>query len=311
MANLLSEVTQAKYIKLGDKGKWEEHCFSDGTLRLGYNEVPASFNPNTDRNIITDLYLKLGIQKSAASNHARQVIDFYNAGPETIWITFSQGRLWWAQTHKEVEYLGKDNDTGSRLKKTINGWHSSSAGNIPLMMRDLSGKLTRSANYRQTICSINKNAFAYLMNKIQDRDISEVRETKLAREHIYELTQNLIQLLTWQDFELFVDILFSASGWRRITKLGGTQKITDIELISPLTNEIAFIQVKSQTTQKELNYYAKEFQRMPADRFFYIYHSAENNLEICDRKIRLMGPRELAEGAFRSGLIDWLVEKVG
>jgi hypothetical protein len=32
--------TEAKYVKLGEKGGWERLCIEDGTLRLDYRHVP-------------------------------------------------------------------------------------------------------------------------------------------------------------------------------------------------------------------------------------------------------------------------------
>ena len=49
------------------------------------------------------------------------------------------------------------------------------------------------------------------------------------------------------DFEIFVDLLFRSDGWSRIGTLGKTTKDIDIELISPITNERAIVQVKSQS----------------------------------------------------------------
>ena len=55
-----------------------------------------------------------------ASSHAKQVLDFYRAGPETLWITFSESHLWWAEANGPVEFLGGSQDEmderGSRLR---------------------------------------------------------------------------------------------------------------------------------------------------------------------------------------------------
>lgn len=229
-----SKIKQAKYIKLGRQGKWEDLCFKDGTLRLGYYEIPKNFDDALDKKVASQIYKDLGKAEIAASSHARQVMDFYTAGPETLWITFSGGRMWWCQAAQKVEFLGNDRieyPDGSRLKRAIRGWSCETKSGKPLLINELSGKLTRSASYRQTICDIKKEAFEYLLDKLQDRDLPAVKETKETKSRMLKAIEKLILLLTPQDFELFVDLLFTSSGWRRISGLGGVQKTIDIELI--------------------------------------------------------------------------------
>lgn len=54
-----------------------------------------------------------------------------------------------------------------------------------------------------------------------------------------------MRLLTLQDFELLVALVFANSGWRRAGQVGNTQKTVDIELMLPTTGERAFLQIKS------------------------------------------------------------------
>ena len=65
----------------------------------------------------------------------------------------------------------------------------------------------------------------------------------------------LMRLLTWQDFELLVDLVFTNSGWRRVGPVGKTQKTVDIELMLPTTGERAFVQVKSSAGKRDLDEY--------------------------------------------------------
>ena len=150
----LSKIKQAYYIKLGRKGCWEKMCLKDGTLRLGYYGVPHKAGIKRDKDAICDLYLSKGKTKGAASDQARQVIDFYAAGPETLWITFTDGHLWWSQAKEDVEFLGSDRvkfPDGSRLRRTLNGWSCKSLSGKNLSTNELSGKLTRSAAYKDNL----------------------------------------------------------------------------------------------------------------------------------------------------------------
>lgn len=307
----LSVIKKAKYIKLGKGGGWDALCLQDGTIRLGYYRVPHDICVSNDVDAIKRVCE--GANKQTTSNHARQVLDFYNAGPETLWITFANGVLYWAQAHNKVEYLG-DNDkeypNGSRLKHTLHGWSKCSlSGNI-LRLSELSGKLTRSASYRQTICEIKGDAFEYLLRKLSDQNIPAVSRI---RSNIADLTNNveqLIQLLTWQDFELFIDLMLSSSGWQRVSLVGGVEKSTDIEYVLPITNERVFVQVKSRTDQAEFDEYVRKFEAMTADKFFYIYHSSPSQIKTENCNIKLLGVKELAEVCFKEGFVDWLCSKV-
>ena len=310
----LENITQARYIKLGRGGKWEQLCLSEGTLRLNYYEVPYELGLQGDKKALCNLFSDLGFTPSKASDHARQVIDFYHCEAETLWVTFSGGYLWWARCESPVEYNGKGTDQevpgGSHIRKTVDGWHNTSLSGTKLGMSDLSGRLTRVAAYRQTICAIKDQASDYLLRKLHDQDLPEITDVKQSRTGMLKSTKKLIKLLTWQDFELFVELIFSQSGWRRISSIGGKQKTLDLELILPTTGERAIIQVKSKTDQTQLNDYIERFKGMNADKYFYIYHSAKGNLDAGDSDVFLIDANHLTELSFKAGLIDWLIEKV-
>lgn len=122
----------AKYIKLGEKGAWERLCIDDGTLRLKYQDVPHDIAVTGDFDGLRAYFLARGDAPRAAADHARQVQEFYQAGPETVWITFSAGYLWWAVAIGAVEYLGGSAEEierrGSRLRRTVDGWHNATQG---------------------------------------------------------------------------------------------------------------------------------------------------------------------------------------
>ena len=255
-AEILINATAAKYVKLGKKGAWEDLCLNEGTLRLGYYEVPHEWAASGDKESIRGLYLKNGASQSAATNHARQVLDFYRADADTIWVTFSRGFLWWCQAKPDVEFIGQDKNIhleGSRLRRCISRWSNKSVTGQELHLSDLSGRLTRCAGYQGTLCEIRGTALEYLLRKINGQDLPAVVEAKAARAALEDKTKELIRLLTWQDFELFVDILFSKSGWIRVSQAGKTMKDIDFELVLPITGERALVQIKSSTAQAELD----------------------------------------------------------
>src|SRR5690606_13101108 len=113
----------------------------------------------------------------------------------------------------------------------------------------ISGNLLKVQAFRGTVCEIRD--FEYLKRKINGKTLPQVEEAAQTQSVMVAKISALIKLLSWQDFELLVDLVFASSGWRRIGHLGKTQKTVDIELILPTTGERAFIQVKSSTDRNE------------------------------------------------------------
>lgn len=308
----LSKIKQAFYIKLGEGGRWERLCFQDGTIRVGFYEVPAALVQSRNTEAIRQIYLDQGAGTGTATRYAGELQKFYAAGPETLWITFSGGKLYWAIATGTPEYLGADKvdfPQGSALRRTVSGWQSATLSGAPLHTKDLSGCLTKVAGYRGTICTLETWEFDYLVRRLQDQEPKEVTQAKEARRQILGTCEALIKLLR-ADFELLVDLVFTQSGWRRIGSLGGTQKTADIELIQPMTGERAIVQVKSTTSAKEFAEYEEAFAGMAANRYFYVWHTCKGKLTPTLPNLTMIGPETLAEHVLNAGLFDWLVQKI-
>ncbi len=300
----------AKFIKLGTKGSWEDRCLSDGTARLAFYEASHEDALRGDRTSLEASFLETGRSPRTATDFARQVLEFYHAEPDTIWITFSRGRLWWCQLDGPVEFLGSDPvvcPNGSRLRRSVNGWSDTSIAGKPLLISELNGNLTAVSQFRGTICDVI--AADYLLRKIHDQQVPEVIEAEGARAACLRSIQTLVALLPWHDFEILVDLVFSRSGWRRKGALGGTQKTVDLELELPVTGENAFVQVKSRTDQNELDRYIANFQYRYEERLFFVYHSATRPLQTSDIGVSVIGPEKLSEMIFEAGLFDWLLSR--
>ncbi len=107
--------------------------------------------------------------------------------------------------------------------------------------------------FQGTICEIK--AFEYLKRKLNGQLLPEVDDASQAENQMVQKIVPLMRLLTWQDFELLVDLVFANSGWRRLGQVGKTQKTVDIELMLPTTGERAFVQIKSSAGQRDLTEY--------------------------------------------------------
>ena len=307
--------TRARYIKLGRGGEWWSLCKADSTLRLGYYEAPHEAALAGDREAIRAIWLK-DSKAGAASDHARQVLDFYDTDPGTIWITLADDYLWWCQAEPTVEFIGYDRTAhlhGSRLRRAKGGWSNRSIQGNLLRIRELNGELTKVGAYRSTICDVDGKAFDYLLRKINDDPIPAIIAAQEARADLLRAVVGLLELLHWKDFELLVDLIFSQSGWRRMSVVGDGLKTTDINLELPSTGERAMVQVKSRTNQKQLDEYIAAFTQWEIDRLFYVYHSLGSAiaLDSDNPRVTLIGPEKLAGMVLRAGLTDWLMQKVG
>src|SRR3546814_16957822 len=116
----------------------------------------------------------------------------------------------------------------------------------------------------------------------------------------------MVRDLDWRDFEVRVDLILTRAGWRRISALGEGEVDIDLMLDHPTTGETAWVQVKTGTSQAELEDY---LQRFIADgsctRFFYICHSSKSTLSLPDTQPQhhLWQVHEVACRATEAGLL--------
>jgi hypothetical protein len=71
------------------------------------------------------------------------------------------------------------------------------------------------------------------------------------------------------------------------------------------------VQIKSKTTQAELNDYLGRFRREgSSDRFFFVCHSAAGALSLpAEPSLRLWTAERVASAAIDAGLFNWLMER--
>ncbi len=311
---MLEKVTAktGRYIKLGSGGRWENLCLKDGTLRLGYYEIPHEAALKGDLQAIKSHYPDS--KAGAASNHARQILNFYDVSDDVIWFTFANGFLWWCKAEPVIEYLGNDKQKfpdGSRLRRTKGQWYNTNINGTPLRMTELNGEFVKIAGFQGTICDTKPHLLNYILNKINNENSSEMETAQQAVSHLLASLQPIIKSLHWKDFETLVDLIFSRSGWQRVSIVGETMKTADIELVMPVTGERAMVQVKSQTNQVELEEYIDAFDSWEIPRLFYVYHTSKHpiSLKSPDSRITLVGPEQIASFVLDAGLVEWLLKK--
>ncbi len=296
------------YIKLGRSGSWEKECLEKGIVRFGYKETPFDAAISGDWETVENFWLEARKDKGTVARDVNQIRNFFEAGDDTLWITFYGGFLWWCFAKPGVR---KHPDGKGSYRETVNGWHNTNIRGRKLTTDKISGNLLKVQAFQGTICDVK--AFDYLVRKLNGQLLRQVEEAEQAEKKMVEKIIPLMRLLTWRDFELLVDLVFANSGWRRVGQVGKTQKTVDLELLLPTTGERAFVQIKSSTTKKELADYLNRYKDSDAyDRMFFVWHSGNAGTlkEDAGNTVVLIGPERLAEMVFDAGLTSWLREKV-
>lgn len=300
--------SRALYIKLGRSGKWEKECREKGIMRFGYRETPFDAANSGDWKTVHKFWSKKRGDKGTATRDVNQIRNFFEAGTDTLWVTFFDGFLWWCFLKPGVR---KHPDQEGSYRETIDGWHNTDIKGRKLTDDKISGNLLKVQAFRGTICDVK--AFDYLVRKVNATLLPQVAEAEEAQKQMVDKIIPLMRLLTWRDFELLVDLVFVNSGWRRVKEVGKGQKTVDLELLSPATRERAFVQIKSSTTKKTLTDYVNRLKDSGYHRMFFVWHSGDPgtlNEEDDANKVVLIGPQDLARMVFDAGLTSWLREKV-
>jgi hypothetical protein len=299
-----------RYIKFGRGGGWAEASLERGELHFGHSKISHEMALAGDREAIKQARIEQGRDARAAAEDAREIVDFYRLGSDCLWITFAKDYLWWTFADPKVVWLGPGKGHGERLRKSIGGWRNADINGKPLKTNTLNTKLTKVANYRRTICAVD--AQEYLLRRINGLEEPLVAKSAQAREALLAAISEAIASLHWADFETLVDVIFARSGWHRASALGGSQKLVDIVLEQPTTNERAAVQVKSSASQKTLDRYIELIDEEGTfSRSFFICHSPKGQLESpSDRNdVHVWCGSEIATTALRLGLADWIIEK--
>ena len=205
--------------------------------------------------------------------------------------------------------MGEGEGHGTRMRRTIGGWRNADLKGEPLRTDRLSTRLTLVAAYRKTICRISDSA--YLLRRLKGEEEPVITRAQATRSEMIATAEEMIRGLHWADFETLVDLIFSRSGWQRISRTGGTQKDIDLVIQCLATGERAFVQVKSRASATVLANYVERFERAGEyDRLFFVCHSETDRLGSNGRDhLHVWTGGRLAELSVRAGLFDWLMEK--
>ena len=175
-------------------------------------------------------------------------------------------------------------------------------------MNDLTTRLTQVANYRGTICTVK--AAEYLLRKIDAEDEPLVERATGAPSAMLTSAKEMMAELHWADFEILVDLIFSRGGWQRTSVLGGT--MADIEFLIEKRTIGETASVKSRASQATLDAHMAYFASSGLSRTFFVCHSPDGALSADGAAgVHLWTGDYLADVAVKSGLFEWLMDRVG
>lgn len=297
-----------RYIKLGEGGLWEAECVKHGIVRFGFGSShPDRFEQcaRRDWSALREGFLAEGKTASTATRFTNEIRTFFEDRGDTLWITFFGERLGWG--FLDAAPAKPSEDGGGVWRAVSGGWKHTDVNGDVLTKERLAGSLTKLAAYRGTSCRVD--VADYVVRRINGEKLPDVEKAIHALADIHAAVVGLLRLLEPRDFELLVDLVFTASGWRRLGVVGRTQKTLDLDLILPSTGERAFVQVKSRATSQELaEYLAAMDQAGPFDRMFFVYHTGAISTD--DGRAIVIGPDRLSEMVVEAGLTSWLIRKV-
>ena len=220
--------------------------------------------------------------------------------------------MWWAFAKPEVTWLGgSPNEHGQRIRHTIDGWHNTDVNGVPLRINTLSTKLTQVGSYRGTICRVAPKD--YLLRRVNGVIEPLVKKSTKARAQMLDVVTEAIASLHWKDFETLIDVIFARSGWHRASAIGGNQATVDLVIEQATTGERAAVQVKSKAGQARLDTFVSRADEVGSyDRLFFACHTLAGNVVAPASRddVHIWTGRELAATALRTGLADWIMEKI-
>jgi hypothetical protein len=293
------------YIKLGEGGKWEKQCTESGIIRFGYTETSEKALCG-DWDGVRDYGSARRKNQGAATRDLEQIKDFFEAGEDTIWITFYDRFLWWCRAKPGPKLHPGGEGT---YREVIDGWSKTDVAGSPLSFEKLSGKLLKTQAYRGTVCRVPESA--YLIRKINCEVSEQLAQAIAAEEHLAVKILPLIEHLHPKDFELLVDLIFSTSGWRRLDPTGETLKLVDIVLELPTTNEKAYVQVKSVAKLEDIHKHVQYLKNSGGfSRLFFVFHSGSvDPSEDYGDNVHFIGGKKLAQMVVNAGLTSWVINK--
>lgn len=303
-----------RYIKLGGGGRWEAAALDGGRLEWGNSGDPHDLALEGDWAAVRQHYVARGASAAVATGYTNEARIFYEASPNTLWISFARGRMLWGFAEPAVIWTGGDElSHATRHRKILGGWSDRDINGQLLNLERLSTRLTCLAAYRRTSCALNDEQRQLCLRYINATIDEDQRTVAVARQNLEQALLALIQRLSWADFEELVDHILHRSGWTRISTLGGLQKDVDLVVEQPLTGERMAVQVKSTADAALVRHCAQRLSARPVgERLMLVCHSPQGAIDGGGgegRPLELLMGGDIARKAIQAGLLDWVVQR--
>jgi len=302
------KIPKAYYIKLGEKGQWEESSISNGLMRFGWKIIPLDDIVAKNWTAIETRLRAEFSNQGAATRDLKALRIICESIPSDVWVTFFSSRLWWCRLTSDP----MEEDSISKYRKVDGSWSDKDINGRPLLTSQIPGKLSQLQGFRGTVCHVKEvEALERLINGIPSLAYLGIQE---ARANLVSKVKEAIATLHWKDFETLVDLVFRQAGWRRISMLGETMKYADLELREPITEDLYQVQIKSRADLNDLQEYVSKFSKGRFRRLYFVVHSPSSSLlkhaPSSKTNVELILPERLAEMIVDLGLMKWVMDKI-
>lgn len=317
-----SSYSQARYLKLGaGNSATDRRCIDESQAYIGFGTDDSELFELASKGLWEEFWKSQYERDTAGSERARkqratsatnQVRAFFQAGEETLWITFFGGYMYYAHFSSESKPVISKELKG--CTRAVEGkWIHKDGIGRPLKVENLSGYLTKVRGYQGTSCSLSGDQYTYLLTRLSGRVPSYIEKINQAQDSLVDGVRSAIKTLQPKDFELLVEIIFSRF-LRRIGKAGGNEKFIDITYEDPMTpDQTIAVQVKSEASRDIIDKYCQGFEFDRYKSVYIVFHTPDS-VDLDDLleerpTLRIVDGSSLARLVVDSGLVDWLKEK--
>ena len=305
-----------RFIKLGRKSMWWPLARDTNTLRLGFRQFDFALCKAGKWDDAKNAFTAIGARTRTGdiTRAVNQVRDFFELPESVLWCTIEDGDVWWCFAEAEVINLYSGDDEaerkdGARMRRVIDRWRNINVKGDRLRLDSMTTKITKVASFQETICK--PSGAADLLRRIRGIQSDHHVRAAGARDEMVSAIGDLLDQLHQNDFELLIELIFSSSGWKRISAVGGTQKTLDMAMVLPTTGEHCFVQVKSQTKPSTFRKLVNALDNSQGySRMFFAYHTPAKAFDndAVDR-VTVWHRYEIARQAIRAGLADWILSR--
>jgi hypothetical protein len=303
-----------RYVKNGAESCWWPEAKSLGRIYAGWDIIADDLlrSPNWAA-IESTINAHFGKKPGAKQdfNALRTLLDHPS---QHLWVTFEDGALWWSTVSDEigVQPGGSTKERGHLWLTCARPWSNYSLHNKRrLTETELPGTVAAVRGFRATVCQ--PRASMQILRIISNEADEDARVAEQARTAYEAAIATLITRLGWRDFELLIDLVLSRSGWLRVGTLGRTKKDVDIEAENVAADETAFVQIKSQASQSDLDECASAFmqQREQFARMIFAVHSPNGVLKApLGHPINVWTVARIAHLVVKHGLGEWVAHRL-